>query len=329
VAALLDMDMTTLARLAGEGFAWWTGELRAMLPARLLAMGRSAPAVTARWANGQLTLSRGGNAVALPGAGRSLPVTLDLPAGAALVRTLDLPALGRRDLERMVTLDLDRLMPFPAGTAVAAIEAGARNAAGQVRVTIAAMPRTEAQAALTAADAANLKPVRLSVAGRFDLLPALQDGGGNARPQRFWWSMVAAAAVLLIAMLVVRDVERTRTLETLVVAHGDGAATARALRARVIAEDRRRRQWLAQRQRQNVLGMLAETTRVVPQRAWVQRLDWDGARLRLSGYKAGDVDIIASLRRSPLFAAVRPSNAEAAAPQPLGEPFDVTAELRR
>lgn len=328
MAGILDTDMTALARATRAGFDWWTAELRAMVPEQLQARQRT-PAAVATWCDGMLTLNRSGVVATLPVDGAPLPVTIALPAEMVLVRILDLPALPRRDLERLVLLDLDRLMPFPPGTAVVAIEVAA-GLPGRADVAVAALPRDRALAILDAANAANLAPQQVIVAGsRLDFLPALGGGGAAARAVRFWWSVVAGLTALLILVVVGRDIQQTRALEELVVSQGDGATAARLLRSRVLIEDARRRSWLVRRERRDLLGVLGETTRVVPVRAWVQRFDWTPERLRIAGFKAGDVDLVTSLRTSPLFAGVRPSNAESSAPQPLGEPFDVTAEFAR
>lgn len=330
MAGILDTDMTTLARGARTGFEWWTGELRAMVPARLQAGAQRGPAAIAEWNGSALTLLRAGVAIPLPVHGEAMPVTIALLPEAVLMRTLDLPALPPRDLDRLVALDLDRLMPFPPGSAVVAVASAPRDAAGRAAVTIAALPRDRAEAILDVARDTNLAPRRMIVAGtRLDFLPALGGGVAEARAARLWWSLVAGLAVLLILVLVVRDVQRTRALEALVVSQETGATAAQALRRRVLTEDARRRDWLLARGRRNPVGVLAETTRVIPGRAWVQRFDWTPERLRIAGYKSGDIDIVAALRASPLFASVRPSNAESNAPQPLGEPYDVTAEFAR
>ena len=322
MAGVLDTDMTTLARTLRRGIAWWLDELRDMLPRRLRELGNAPPAIVARWTGSGFILSRDGTALAAtPDPRRPRAVAVELPGAMVLTRDVTLPPLGRRDLARLIELDAERLMPFPPGTAVVSFVAG-----GGGQVAVAAMPRSDALTVLAAARQAGLAPRSLGLAGGFDFLPRLAAPGGQ-RGQRFWWSAVGVMALLLVTTVIGLDVQRTRQLEALVTAHGDAAASARAVRLRVIGEDARRRAWLARRATHDPLALLAAATRALPEGAWVQRLDFDGTRLRLAGYKAGNIDLVAALRKVALFARVRPSNSDIAPPQAQGQPFDVTAEL--
>ncbi len=327
MAGILDTDMTTLARTLRGGLAWWLDELRDMLPPSLRRLGGATPALVATWSGSHFTLTRGGTPVtATPDRRRPRPVAVEIPAAMVLSRVVALPRLGRRDLAQLIALDSERLMPFPAGEAVLGFVAGTANDDGSVPVTIAAMPLGNAQAILGAARAAGLAPRRLGPPGGFDFLPGM-DAGGSNQAQRYWWSAVGIMAALLVVTVIGLDIQRTRQFEALVTAHGDAAASARAVRLRVVGEDGRRRAWLTRRAAHDPLALLAAATRALPDGAWVQRLDFDGARLRLAGYKAGNVDPVAALRKVALFATVRPSNSDIAPPQALGQPFDVTAEL--
>jgi len=326
MAGVLDMDMATLAQTLRGGFAWWLDELAGMVPPGLRRLAAPRPGITAVLAGDRFALSR--NGVPLPPADPAQPVAaaIVLPAALVLTRTLPLPAVSRRDMAQLIALEIERLMPFPPGTAVFDFDSGVPAGDGRVPVTVAAMPRDAAVAALAAARSAGLVPRRLGLADRFDFLPQLGERGAGGAA-RFWWGVVAALAVALVATLVLRDVQRTRTLDALVTAHGDGAASARALKRRVLAEDTRRRSWLAQRDARDPLRLLAAATRALPDDAWVQRLDFDGTRLRLAGFKNGNVDTVAALRTVAVFGAVRPTSSDIAPPQLLGQPFDVTAEL--
>lgn len=324
---ILDADMATVGRWLAEGFGWWRGELAGLIPERWRGRG-GASAVQAAWDGHGFALTRRGQPFAAPKGPLRADVTV--PAARVLTRALLLPALGAGDLRRLIGLEAERLMPFPAGTALLDSRIGGRDAAtGKVAVEIAALPRPTAEAALAAADTAGIEPVRLGVPG-FDFLPQLAGGvSAGARARRFWWGTVAALAVLNLLMLVIADVQRLRDLELRVAEHGIAATSARTLRARVIAEDQRRRGLLARRDAGDPLRPLAAATRALPAGSWAQRAAWDGTALRLTGLRGETTDVPALLRRAPEFASVRATSTDISAGTALAIPFDVTATVLR
>ncbi len=330
---ILDTDMATLARWARTGFDWWLDELRALLPARVLAWATPGPAIVAHFdgatTGDALQLTRRGMPVA-QGSGRHA-VALVLPATSALTRDVALPILGIADMRRLVALDAERLLPFAPGTALIDFDAGPASGGVQA-VSIAGLPVDRATMAMALAEAQDLDVRRLAIgdgeALRFDFLPAWRQrqGHDNRRPQRIWWSIVAAAFLLNLGVLIGRDIYNLRATEALVETHGQTAATARLLRNRVIAEDGRRRALLGDRHRHDPLPILAAVARALPDSVWVQRLSWDGRQLRLAGYKPGNIDVVAALRHAPIFVAVRGGAADVPANIVAGQPYDVTAE---
>ncbi len=332
---LLDTDMTTLARSLRGGWDWWLEELGSMAPAGWRQRFAPRPAVVAMVGADGVALTRKGVAVAAPRRGHGLSAVVAVPASAGLTRELWLPLLGQRDLARLVALDLDRLMPFPAASAVVDHRVLLRDPGNRRQlVAIAALPRSVGEAALAAAADAGVTPAGLGLAQpdgsvRFNFLPALADGraGAGARARRFWWGIVAGGLLLNLIVLVVRDVETTRTLETLVSEHGETARLARTLRNRVVGEEARRQALAERRNATDPLALLADVTRLLPDSAWVQRLGWTGRQLRLGGFSAGSGDVAAELRRAPRFAAARSTASEIAPKSRAGQPFDVTVDV--
>lgn len=339
---ILDADMATLGRWLREGWIWWTGELAGLLPeawrARLAA---AAPQTVAVYAgDGRFALYRRGRAagVAGPGDRRDLAAALAVPAGRALTRAVALPTMGAADLRRLVALDLDRLLPFPPGMAHVDIAIGARApGAARTPVEVAALPASAAAEVVEAAAAAGIEPRALGLAveppgatPRFDFLPAIRAArglGGSARARRNWWTLVGGLALLNLAVLIARDVQATRRLDALVAEQGQAAATARTLRQRVLAEDAARRAWLVRRAAGDPLPLIATTTRVLPDGAWLQRLGFDGTTLRLLGFAPPGVDVAALLRRAPRVATVRSTSSDVAPPAGTLRPFDLTATV--
>jgi general secretion pathway protein L len=328
---ILDADMATVAAWTRSGFAWWIDELRSLVPPAVRRRFDPQPAVVARYCDERITLHRRG-AVIQRGDG-AMAVALHLPADAAFIREVKLPVLGSADLRRLIALDSDRLLPFAPGTALVDFEAGPA-ADGKQSVVIAGLPRKTAAAALAAADADGLDVQQMRIASdaqpRFDFLPDWRsDSAGAAdRPQLLWWSFVGALFIVNLAVMIVRDVQQLRAVEALVAEHGQSAATARQLRARVLAEDQCRRELIAHRERQSPQPALAAATRALPDTVWVQRFVWDGTELRLIGFKPGSFDIVAALRRSPAFDAVRSVAVEMPEQASVTQPFEVTARHR-
>jgi Tfp pilus assembly protein PilN len=331
--AILDADMATVARWSRSGFVWWIEELNGLVPPWLRRLVRPDPGVVAHYDGEQIALSRGG--AKIERGASPLAVALSLPPEAALVRDIWLPALGSSDLRQLVELDADRLLPFTPGSALIDFTPGAIDERGLQAVRVAGLPLPTADAAIAAAVAIDLDVRQLRIASdtgalAFDFLPAWRIAHavpGNA-PRQFWWVVVAAAFLLNLGLMIALDIHDLAETRALVEAHGQTAATARLLRSRVVSEDARRRNMLARRQLHDPLGILAETTRLLPDQVWVQRLSWDGVRLRLAGYKPATTDVVAALRRSPLFAEVRSAATDVPAQSATGQPFDVTAERR-
>jgi len=329
---LLNADMATVGAQLGRGFAWWTGELAAMVP-RALRSGGARARTIAQMQGGDIVFVRDGRRLAAaPADGR---VTLAVPRASVLVREVVLPRLPRADTRRLLALDLDRLTPLDPATAVFDFEALAGDPQPRrQRVALAVMNRSAGAAALMQARAAGLDPQALGVAdgeggARFDFLPGLREGGARAplwAQPRTWW--IAAAVLLLanIAFAVWRDSADVARVREAVDAQSDAVQLAQRAKARVRGEDARRALLLARRAAQDPLGPLAAATAALPPPAWVQRLAWDGHVLRLIGFTTGAIDPIAALRRSGAFTSVRASTADIPSPLDRYQPFDVSAE---
>ena len=156
---LLNADMTTLARLARGGFAWWVRELEELLPAGLV-KSRSL-AAWHRYEGGQIIA-----------ASRRGVDTLVIPEALCLVRTLTLPRMAESDLAALITLDADRIMPVPADSIVLGIRtlgpvepglaaAGGEAGADMLRVQVGALPIARARAIAEALGEAGLAPAHV------------------------------------------------------------------------------------------------------------------------------------------------------------------------
>ena len=66
----------------------------------------------------------------------------------------------------------------------------------------------------------------------------------------------------------------------------------------------------------------------LPEKAWVQRFEWDGRTLRMTGYAAPGINVVSVLKATGLFGSVRASRSEAVAETESGRPFDVVLTPR-
>ncbi|MEI6643479.1 MAG: PilN domain-containing protein [Novosphingobium sp.] len=327
---LLNADMTTLARLARGGFAWWVRELEELLPAGLV-KSRSLSAWH-RYEGGQIIA-----------ASRRGVDTLVIPEALCLVRTLTLPRMAESDLAALITLDADRIMPVPADSIVLGIRtlgpvepglaaAGGEAGADMLRVQVGALPIARARAIAEALGEAGLAPAHvgpLAADGErldFDLAPAMRTTGLlPPRPAvaRFWWSVVAVLVLVNIGTAVLRDQQRVDRLQALVDAQAPALMAVRRIEDRIMGNARQVQSLNQRRAAHQPLRIMATVGGALPDNAWIQRFEWDGRQARLSGYAAPGVNVVSALKASGLFASVRASRSEAVAETETGRPFDL------
>jgi hypothetical protein len=338
---ILDADMTKLMRLGKEGARWWVDELNAMLPGWMHRERKALSGLVVHYgADGNLRVEGDSAPLGSADRGKALrPATILIPEKLCLIRQTSLPTMRRGDMRKLVMLDLDRLMPFALDTAYADVAPmGTVSADGKAEVAIAALPKAQIKAIYETAAEAGLAPRAIGIADsdqaslRFDFLPGLVEDGLATQTRSaaaFWWWLLAALFALNVGALIFRDMQSVSQLAALVESQQPTANAARRLAQRIAGEESLRAELLARRERDNALAALAYVTRVVPSGVWIQRYSWNGQTLRLSGYKQNNVDVVAALRKSGGFAAVRASASDVAAESTTGQPFDVTAEWRR
>lgn len=319
---LLNSDMTTLSRYARQGFDWWVGELSSLLPAGLL--GGRELAAWHRYERGEVLVAsqRGAD-------------TLVIPRDLCLVRSLTLPRMSEADARAMIALDLDRIMPVAPDSIVTGSRiAGPGAQPDTVEVRVGALPLARAREIAAAALAAGAVPAHLGPldeTGRrleFDLAPALRSVGllpPRPRVARAWWIAVAILALVNIGLAVLRDQQQVDRLQALVDQQSGALTAVRRIEDRLrgnaaVIEALNRR-----REEHQPLRVLAAVEAALPDKAWVQRLEWNAGRLRLTGYAAQGVNVVAALKTSGRFANVRAARAEVLSENQNGKPFDLSA----
>ena len=338
---LLNTDLTTIGQWLSAGFAWWVQELVGMLPGPARRWFETRPSLTAEaLAEGGYRLTRNGRTVMqAPGSARKpWPVTLRLARDAVLIRETPAPALPDRDLRRMLALDIDRLTPFRPDQVFVDVAPLVVEGGGPRRALVAAVPRERAVAAIEQARAAGLDPRALGVAEAspaelgLDLLPAMRAAQAIERPsanRALIWGAVAGLALLNLAAAIGRDILDERSLSAKVDNQQSQVSLIQAMRRRVQGEDRWRADILQRRASGEPLRMLDSLTVAAPSGAWVERLNFDGQSVRVAGYRQDQVDMAAAMRAAPLLANVRNSGSDVLTRQAAGQPFDLTADLRK
>jgi general secretion pathway protein L len=328
-----------LVAQAGRLFAAWGEELVLLLPRRLRAGSR--PGLEAEpLVSGGFRLSRRGRELSQPRrrAGSLAPVTLRLPAAVVLVCETPAPDASDADLVRMLSLDVDRLTPFDPADVFTAVALAPRGAVrGGRRALVGVTPKVDALDLITRARAAGLEPRAVLASGGPDGFPSLDFTGSIGESlstrgvgrTRLLWLFAALLASIDIAVIAAHDVTRTRELRADLAVLRPRLAVVQRLRTRVLTEEARRAALLAAREQTEPLGLLDAVSRHLPDGAWVERLNWNGEVLRLSGYRREGVDVAAELRATPGFADVRNATSDVGGSAAAGVPFDVTVRVRR
>ena len=331
---LLNADVALIGQWLQQGFAWWTGQLGSLAPTLFRPRQADTTEATQTPAADGYRLTRNGELGARLDAPLAKPrkVVLRLAPGQALVREIELPTLSRDDTARLVALDLDRLMPFPSGTAVHAMAVVQRDPLrNRQTVRLAAASRTQTLSALHHARSFGLEPVALLAADSdLDLLPALSSGSELSLRRLYWGITVAALIGVNVFLLIYRDMDQTARLRSLVEEQRPAASAGLRLQRTAAAEDIARRSLLDTRKASSPMRLLSTLTEVMPAGAWVHRLAWNGKAVRLTGYRSPSVDVLTALRADPRFSEAKGS---LEGPQPTAQPggnrpFDVSAAVR-
>ena len=315
-------------------FAWWGGELGALLPPRW----RAALADGAGWhllqqVDGDWRLRRAGQAeplarwsdeldavaqqAALAAAWRETDpedrrLALLLPPAAVLRRTLQLPLAARANLHQVMAFEMDRQTPFSAAQVYYAVRELAQPAApGRCSVELLAVRRDTLDPLL-----ARLRALGITVdavdlaqdAGRLgvDLLPPEQ-ASHRTRPRLRLNLLLAAAcvALLLLAMgswLHNRESSLAQMQAQVEAMRGEAQQVA-GLRKQ-LQDDAGAAGFLAQRkaQRATVLGVLLDLTKRLPSSAWLERFSIDdNGQIGFQGQSPQAAKLLDLLKGSPLL----------------------------
>jgi len=350
-------------------FRWWAAELAFLVPAllrkRLGADDVLAVAIDA----GQATLSHeiAGKACVLgqlaaeatpeasarvhqllgrvPGlrqrfaAGR-IPVALRLPSDQALRTKLALPVAAEANMRQALAFQLDRRTPFQADSVYFAHRiVGRDDAAKQLEVELAVVPRSVVGAAITVARGLGLRPSAVEVASAAqggapsgNLLP--EDERQHRRPATgLVRAAVAAGVMALLATMYQPLYGARRTADAL--EHEMQAAKELALKGRKLKDEVAKlteaEQFLVggKRETPSATDVLFELTRVLPDDTWVNDLHVSSGEIRISGFSKSASTVIKLLEQSGVFAGPQFRSAVTQDQASGKEKFEITARIAR
>ena len=338
VNAVLNSDLGTIFRAARQGFDWWTDELATLMPRSVLAWTTRAQTLLAF--NGKDGFERpdGTQVTIETGEPTRRDATVVLAPGNALTRTVATPPMTRAERERMLVLNAERYFPLPENAVLMASAIRFEIAEDGARMCdLAAITLAQAQALGHALERFSIRAHAVRIATgeslpdmRFDFLPAMRAAGlvPDVQPRRrAWWFVVGALAALNAATLIWRDAATVEHWQTLVDAQRPAVSVAQRMVARMRVTGAIAQRTSLDRRSHDPLAVLAQTTAAIPDGAWVQRYAWDGATLRLTGYRSRDTDVAGALRRVPDFANVKSTQTDSIAETATGQPFDLVAEI--
>lgn len=322
----------------GDLAAWWTQQMRELVPARwragddageavLLVPYRDPggdpagfEAVRRRPGGTEIPLGRfAADAAGLAAArglfagSRKAPRLLLVPApGEVLERTLHLPLATERGLARVLTWEMDRLTPFAADELFWDYQVlGRDRAADRIGLRLTVVPKAGLEPRLRALGAAGLAPVALAVrrlGGGLRVIglapPGAADaaGGPGRRAVAVAAGGCAALAVAAAALPFVLQARALGAVEARIERLRPAIAEIEALRRRAAGDAGAGAEGgVADGRRRPVLPTLAALTAALPDDTHLTALTLKGDALSLTGQSAAAARLIPALAAQPTF----------------------------
>lgn len=267
-------------------------------------------------------------------------VVVRLPAVQALRTRLTLPLAAEANLHQALVYQLDRRTPFPADTVYFAQRVvGRDDAAKQIEVELAVVPRSVVAAALAAGRTLGLHVDAVQIAGATpeeppseNLIP--EEDRQRRRPAtRMMRAAMAGAAILAIAVLYRPVYAARQSVESL--QHRVQAAKALAVRGGKLKDEVAKlteaEQFLigGKRGTLSATEILDAVTHVLPDDTWLEDLQLGGGEIRITGFSKSASALIKLIEQSGEF--VNPQFRSAVTQdQATGkERFEITAKVAK
>lgn len=257
---------------------------------------------------------------------------IELPEDLLLRRSLVLPRLSETELRQAVELDVRAASPFPPDDVVWGFEAE-RGERLRVDIALTSRPLIEQQIESARPRLGQVRPEVWVGGPRPFIIPGYGESARMARERRMRWALfglLALTAVLLAALVVTPTLQlRERTLEAI----GKSEELARGVRPQVQMRDELTRLGEQLRllgnaagKRQDVVALIDQITRQLPDEVVLSRLEVTRGTVRIIGQADNAAQLLQNLSANPAFRDVKAPGGISRAPAGGKEGF--TIELR-
>lgn len=312
------LDIGRFRSLILEFLHWWGDELRGMIPARLLAAlhGRRRYVELHLGEDGVVRVeSENGNARPLSDEAANLSAgkrqsncRIWLPPVSVLAKRLTLPAAAEGKLPEVLRFQIDQETPFQADDVLFDFRIHSRDRrTRRLVVDWRLVPRRLVDEARQAAVAYGLTTTSIGIAGDANRYEFLDAGAKPRRSGNFSlrWASAAAFGCLVVAAVAMPLVRKQMVLVELdrdLAAARQVAERSAALRQQVVAL-RGTQGYVTDLRlaRATISALLAETTAVVPDGAWLTRLTIKDREMTIAGMSPASSSLVGRIEAHPHF----------------------------
>ncbi|MDH3531385.1 MAG: PilN domain-containing protein [Gammaproteobacteria bacterium] len=316
-----------LQRRLVDFWSWWTGELITLLPENARnAIARRRQKLFLQADGDGLTVNLGSYAnsreiLRLPldaaeAKNDELPrdvqqTILVMPADKVLSKSLTLPLATEENLREVLAFEMDRHTPFPASKVYYDFVVTGRTADRQeISVDLVYAPRSAVDTLLESTSLHGLKVDVVTCRHRdnnnlqpLNLLPQEQRRARRINVHRLNTALAALCVVLLVTAIMLPIVQKNRAILVLEEQVQVAATTARdgnqlrrdletmAAASRFLTDKKGSETMVVQ--------LIDEVSRILPDHAWVTRLDLSKSELQLQGQSSSSSSLIAIIESSP------------------------------
>lgn len=356
---LKDIRVEDLPRHARDFWHWWTSELSGMVPDKWRGLLRDdSGVVTVDVLDKKIVVSRsaGGTTTEVLGVGKEdillaaprqtvkrsiLPadrIIVRVPRGELLTRLVHLPLTASRNLKNILKFELERVSPLDPAQVTFDYRVVQRDKdANRIDVELRILRRDVADSAVQAARNLGLEPDALDFAGS-EIDPRAKGFpvGGAASLRSHWraWQVPALSALAVflgIAALLATysrqqeglDELSTRMTTARVRAHGVEVLQDQIDKAKLGMAFLGK-----QKQSPLLVEVLAEVTRILPDRTWLVQFELHGKEVRVEGYSNAASSLIARIDNSRLFSNAQFRSSLTRGPAADLERFDLSFEIK-